>query len=85
MRDCNHSQCFTVFGGAYVSENHGSSHLGPVEGRSHSVARIAAVAGILMLGISAATATKATRGLDGLRPQPAQSSWMAAGFADAVY
>ena len=85
MRDFSHSQTFTVFGGAYVGEGHGSSQLVPVEGRKRSVATIAAVAGLLMFGISAATATKATRGADGLRLQPSHYTWMVAGFEDAVY
>jgi hypothetical protein len=85
MRDFNHSQTFTVFGGAYVGESHGASHLVPVETRKRSVAKIAAVAGLLIFGITTATATKAPRGIDGLRQQPSHYTWMTAGIEDALY
>lgn len=85
MRGSSHSQSFTVFGGAYVTEDHGSSHLPPEASRTLSAARIAAVAGLLMFGISTATATKATRFWDGMRPQASHSTWMTAHFENAVY
>ena len=84
----NHPQAFTVFGGAYVGEDHGSSssHLA-AQGSKPSAAKVLMVAGLLMFGITAATATKATRTWDnGMRPQASSySTWMTSSFADAVY
>jgi hypothetical protein len=85
----NHPQAFTVFGGAYVGEDHGSSsHLQAAQGNKPlSGAKVLVVAGLLMFGITAATATKATRtSWDGMRPQASSySTWMTSSFADAVY
>jgi hypothetical protein len=88
MHSGNHNQAFTVFGGAYVTEDHGSSNCLPaIQGNKRSAAKMAVVAGLLMFGITAATATKATRtSWDGMRPQASSySTWMTASFADAVY
>jgi hypothetical protein len=84
----NHPQAFTVFGGAYVGEDHGSSssHLA-TQGNKRSAAKTLMVAGLLIFGVTAATATKATRiSWDGMRPQASSySTWMTASFADALY
>src|SRR5215204_3362855 len=83
MHSDNQIQAFTVFGGAYVTENHGSSsHLQATQGNKRSAAKMLVVAGLLMFGISAATATKATRtSWDGMRPQASSySTWMTASF-----
>jgi hypothetical protein len=88
MHSDNPIQAFTVFGGAYVTEGHGSSSCLPViQGNRRSTARMVMVAGLLMFGVTAATATKATRtSWDGMRPQASSySTWMTASFADAVY
>jgi hypothetical protein len=84
----NHTQAFTVFGGAYVGEDHGSSgYLPATKGNKRSAAKMLMVAGLLMFGITAATATKTARtSWDGMRPQASSySTWMTASFADAVY
>jgi hypothetical protein len=87
MRSDNHTQAFTVFGGAYVTEDHGSYSYLPTAPRNKRAKRTAVVvAGLLMFGISAATATKATRtSWEGMRPQASHSTWMTANFADALY
>jgi hypothetical protein len=53
----------------------------------HSSARTAVLAGLLILGITTATATamKAARSLDGLWAHSGSSSWTLAGFEDALY
>jgi hypothetical protein len=82
------TQAFTVFGGAYVGEGHGSSSYLPApEGNKRSAAKVLMVAGLMIFGVTAATATKATRtSWDGMRPQASSySTWMTANFADAVY
>ena len=88
MRSDDHTQAFTVFGGAYVGENHGaSSYLPAPQGHKRSAATMLTVAGLLIFGVTAATATKATRtSWDGMRPQASSySTWMTSSFADAVY
>jgi hypothetical protein len=88
MRGDNHTQAFTVFGGAYVTEDHGSSSYFPAaQGNKRSAAKMLVVAGLLMFGISAATATKASRtSWDGMRPQASSySTWMTSSFAEALY
>lgn len=85
MRDCSPNQLFTVFGGSYVTENHGFSHLPEAESKGSSSARIALAAGLLMLGITTATATRATRSLDGLWAHTSHSTWAVAAFEDALY
>jgi hypothetical protein len=88
MRGNNTHQAFTVFGGAYVTEDHGCPSWMPAErSNKRSAAKIVMVVGLLMVGLSAATATKATRtSWDGMRPQASSySTWMTASFADAVY
>lgn len=85
MRDYSHSQVFTVFGASYITENHGTCYLPQAERHGRSGMKVAAAAALLMLGITAATATKSTRFWDGLRPQASHSTWMAASFEDVVY
>ena len=85
MRDCNHSQVFTVFGGSYVTERHGFNHLPPKERSPRSSTKLAAVAGLLILGITTATAMKVTRSPDGLWAQHSRSTWAVAAFEDALY
>jgi hypothetical protein len=87
MRDCN--QVFTVFGGSYVAESHGFDRrldrLPQKEAGKRSATGTAVVAGLLILGITTATAMKATRSLDGLWAHTTSSSWTLAGFEDALY
>jgi hypothetical protein len=86
MRDSNHSQTFTVFGGAYVTESHGCNHLpADADKGGSSLMKVAAVAGLLMFGIGTATATKGTRTFDGLWAHSAKATWTTAAFEDAVY
>jgi hypothetical protein len=87
MRSDNHTQTFTVFGGAYVTEDHGSSsylQTAPRDKGSKGTALL--VAGLLMFGVTAAAGAKATRtSWEGMRPQASYSTWMSASFADALY
>jgi hypothetical protein len=85
MNHCSHTQVFTVFGGSYISESHGSASLPLTEGKSRSVTKMAAVIGLLALGLSTATATKAPSARGALWLQSAHSSWTAAGFELPVY
>src|SRR5262245_65862370 len=56
MHSDNHMQAFTVFGGAYVTEGHGSpSCLPVVQGNRRSAAKMAVVTGLLLFGVTAAT------------------------------
>ena len=81
MRDCNHSQAFTVFGGSYVTESHGFNCLPQAEGRKRSGVKMVAVASLLMLGVTGATAMKKV--WDG--GQSHRAGWVVAGFGDALY
>jgi hypothetical protein len=87
----NHTQAFTVFGGAYVTEDHGSSGYLPVTQskatQTDRSAKVLIVMGLLMVGITTATATMATRtSWNGMRPQASSySTWMTGSFAEALY
>jgi hypothetical protein len=73
---------FTVFGGAYVVENH-DPMAAPRKATARSGAKWAVVAGALMLGITTAAATKTVRTHENAWTK-APSVVMAA-FDDAVY
>ena len=84
MRDSNHSQFFTVFGGSYITESHGFHGL-PQPEPKHSVAKALAVAGVLMMGVTTATATKLSWPADGLWDRGARAISVAFGYEDACY
>lgn len=84
MRDHRQNQMFTVFGGSYVTEQHGSNQLPRREHGNRSTAKVAAVAGLLILGITTATAMKA-RSPDGFWGHRSSASLIVAGIEDAFY
>lgn len=84
MRDHSQDQVFTVFGGAYVAEHH-EFNQPACERATRSGGKIAAVAGILLLAITTATAMKANRALEGASADRAGVNWALAGFEDALY
>ena len=82
MRDSN--QYFTVFGGSYITESHGCHGLPQPESK-RSVAKAMAVAGLLMLGVTTATATKLSWPTGGLWVRGPQTISVASGMEDALY
>jgi hypothetical protein len=87
MRDFQ-SQIFTVFGGAYIGEDHGAAQL-PLhptkDGQGHRVAKAAVVIGLLALGLTTATAMKAPRLFGGPWAHHPHATWMVTGFEEALY
>lgn len=84
MRDFSQDQYFTVFGGSYLTEAHGSHGL-PQPESHRSAAKAIAVAGLLMLGVTTATATKLSWPTGGLWDRGAPSISVAASLEDALY
>jgi hypothetical protein len=77
MRHSEHIPVFTVFGGAYVGEHHGTHGLFTRESGQRSAAKAAAVGGLLILGVStAAAATKATSLAEGIWARYSHSAWI---------
>jgi hypothetical protein len=83
MRDHSHSQ-FTVFGGSFITEDHGC-HCLPQPESKRSAAKAIAVAGLLMLGVTTATATKLNWPAGGLWDRGPHIISVASGLEDSVY
>lgn len=84
MQNRSQAQLFTVFGGSYVPEAHGTSMFPANDGRKRSGAKWLAVAGLLMVGVTTAAATKARLPENAWAKTPSAIT-MVASFEDAVY
>jgi hypothetical protein len=82
MYTSHQAQMFTVFGGAYVVENH-DPMAGSSKRAARSGAKWAVVAGALMLGITASAATNAIRTHENAWTKA--PSLVTAAFEDALY
>jgi hypothetical protein len=88
MADCDHTQIFTVFGGSYVGERHGSSPLSlnmPKEGKSGRFTRAGVALGLLAVGLTTAAAMTAPRMLASCWSYNPHATKVVAGFEEALY
>ena len=83
MRDCNRAQMFTVFGGAYVLENHAEETRHQTN--KYSGAKWIAMAGILALGLTTATASKHAQVPENAWAKSPSKVLMVNGYAEALY